>query len=898
MSYYFRDLIELRKDFTEAFNADNLIEAMQKGADILEVYKKNNIEKTEVYAEDLYNFAVVCDNLHMTDKAKKSYKEAAKIQKDILGEENPDYINTMENLGVLLSREREFAEAEEILNTVKTVTEKNEGIGSEEYVDVLYNIGNMHADSGRFDEALTELSEALECAKAIKDYENEDFIDIRVSIADVCRHSGNLRRARDEYERAIKLSEKCEEPDSYFKMNYFINMALACQQSELYGTAAEIYEQALEIRQRMMDTKHLDYISVLNNLALIYNRDKRPKKALEVHEKVLELIETILGKDHVFYADVITSMGVDYCMMGDYDTAIKYHNDALRMKKEIVSEKHLSYILTYSSLGDVYEKIGNIDKAAEIQNEVLELKRDTLGEVNLHVGGTLVDLGRVYMKKGDNEKAQGFLTQALIMLREVAFSDGIRVNGYGENVRLMAETCANLGEKDKCEQFCNKLLHYRKTIYGDNHPKYAQALYDGAVLMLRLERYDVAEEFLEKACDITETMLGTDTPLCRKCLYERCRALYGLKKFSEVSEVLKKAVSIFKKYGEDENDLIRLLFLSAKVRYMLGFEKKAEEIIYRAEGIAKRNLSVDCLEDEKISYAEVMENSGEHKKAVEIIEGLKDSEDKIKNKFTYFNTAAKAMLALKRNEDALKTAEKAVDSAVTETEKTDAKIIYAQALTVTGSPQKAVGYLREVLQFIGKDSVEFTKRASRIYCMLGEAYKADKDDKKALENYESGIAEAKARENLPVEDYCDYLQNAAEVAKALGEYPKTTEFLSERALIVRRELGETTEFAEVLMEAAEVYILRERYEDAVTMTDRAAEIFREFYGNISEKYLYAVLKCCEALEKSGKNAEVIERLEKEKPFAYHENELNDMLIAAYKANRAYAKLFKARFGKK
>ena len=52
----------------------------------------------------------------------------------------------------------------------------------------------------------------------------------------------------------------------------------------------------------------------------------------------------------------------------------------------------------------------------------------------------------------------------------------MKVSGYAENIRLMAEACAEGGDIDRAEHFCSSLAEYRKSEYGENHPKYAAAL--------------------------------------------------------------------------------------------------------------------------------------------------------------------------------------------------------------------------------------------------------------------------------------------------------------------------------------------------------------------------------------------------------------------------------------
>lgn len=897
MGYYLRELMDLRKEFIDSFREKRYADSIENGNKIIELYKNNNACNTEAYAEDVNNLAIVFDEIHINDRAKELYKEAAGLKKELSGEDSSTYLDTLTNLGVLLSTSGEFAEAEEVMKTVKGRVKENEGENSVKYVECLYNLGNMYADSGRAEKAAEVLTEALNASKRIKDYKMSDFLDIHVSIADACKRYGNYRRARDEYNKAIKISERINEKDSYFKMTYLLNAAMVCQKAERYEDASRIYEQAVEVRERLMDTKHLDFISVLNNLAVIYNLNKEHEKALEVHKRVLALIEEMLGGDHVFYGDVVTNIGVDFCAMGKYEEAIKYHNDALEIKKKIVGDKHPHYIMTLISLAEIYEKMEKYDRAIELQNMILELKRQALGEISEPIGESLMALGRIYMKKGDNPRAQGFFMQALIMNKDIIITGGIKLRGYAENIRLMAESCCNLKESGKTVQFCEKLIDYRKTDYGDRHPKYAKALYDSAELFYRLELLDKADEYLCAAEEIAETMLGNDTPFFLSCVYLRCKVLYQMKSYEKAAEKLKKASSFYKKYNGDSGDFIKIMFLQAKTEYMLGFTHKAEEIIFRAEGIASRKniISSEEMAAEKAEFASVMELRGEHKKASELFESIYIDLDKENKDKMYKATLdwAKASAMNGEHEDAVSRADESLKYADSIDDKCVSEILASKSLISLKRLGDAEKRLESLIPMISDNSSDFVKYAAEVYCLLGES--CIDDSKKSMDYFEKGLAEAKARQNIPTSEYRAFLKTASDMAAKLGRFPKAIEYLSENALIIRRDMGESAEFADILIRAAELYICQKRYSDAITMYDKAAEIYSELPDN--EKYFEIVIKICDAMVKDGKYTEAAERIENMNSLGGKEKEFFDLLVSSYKGMGALGKLAKLKFGK-
>lgn len=902
MGSYLKELIELRKNFVNAYEKMKYAEALDCGNKIIDIYKKNNETDTAEYAEDINNIAILYDDMHIPEKAKGYYLEAAEIKKKVLGEDSESYYDTLTNLGTLYSITGEYKNAENILKDIRDHAKEKHGINSVPYIEAVYNLGNMYVDNDKSDMGITFLAESLECAKRTKECDANMFTDIHVSIAEAAENTGNYRRAADEYERAVKAGERAGEKDTYFKMTYLMNYANVCQSLDKFSEAADIYIKALNIREKIMDINHLDYISMLNGLAAIYTKDCKYEKALEVHNRILGMIENMLGKNHIFYGDVLTNIGLDYSRMGDFDKAVEYHNRALNIKKEAVGEKSLHYTATLLALSEVYENIGKYDRAIEIQDKVLELKRDMFGEVNEQIPEILINLGRINMEKGELLKAQGFIMQGLIMSKELMLITPGKIRSYTENVRIMAEACCKKKDVDKTIQFCNRYLELRKSKYGDEHPKYARALHFCAELYEQLGENEKASECLDTACYIAEMMMGNDTVFCRQCYYHSGALLYKVKKYNEAAERLRKAASMYKRYNGSEEDLIKIMYLQAKTQYMLGFPRKADECAFRAEGAASRaGCNTDFIINEQIAYAELMLNGGDYDKAAEKLSAV---EQKVKENgenaiiYEVMSIYAEACYNAQKYEDAALKAENALEYAKTGIEKADMLLLMAEAQLKLEKYDKSVELLEKIKSLIEADSNVLEKYKSIVYCMLGEVYGNLNETEKADKHFDEGIKEAKSRENIDVENYCMFLDMAASVAEKIGKYSKAVEYISENALMIRKSEGESIRFAEYILNSARLYCIQNRYEESILLYEKALEIYSKVYGEKSDKYINAFTDMCKALAALGKNGEVIEKIEKLDSYGNHKKELTGMLAEAYKNTKAYKKLVMLKFKEK
>ena len=97
-------------------------------------------------------------------------------------------------------------------------------------------------------------------------------------------------------------------------------------------------------------------------------------------------------------------------------------------------------------------------------------------------------------------------------------------------------------------------------------------------------------------------------------------------------------------------------------------------------------------------------------------------------------------------------------------------------MTALNRAKEAGERLEKLLPSISEESSDFIKYASEVYCLLGAAF--ENEPEKSTDYFEKGLAEAKARENIPTEEYCDFLKKASETAAKLNKYTKATEYLS------------------------------------------------------------------------------------------------------------------------
>jgi tetratricopeptide (TPR) repeat protein len=88
----------------------------------------------------MYNLAAVLHGQGKAEEAEKMYRQALKLRKEVLGEEHPDTLDTMECLAITLSDLGQYVEAEQLQKHTVELMERVLGI---EHLETLKSKANL-----------------------------------------------------------------------------------------------------------------------------------------------------------------------------------------------------------------------------------------------------------------------------------------------------------------------------------------------------------------------------------------------------------------------------------------------------------------------------------------------------------------------------------------------------------------------------------------------------------------------------------------------------------------------------------------------------------------------------------------------------------------------------------
>lgn len=261
------------------------------------------------------------------DLARPLFERALAIRENVLGLDHPDTATSLNNLGVLLRVQGDFAGARAYFERALAVRENA--------------LGSEHLDTAG---SLNNLGFLLHMQGAFED-------------------------ARPYYERALAIREKAVGSDHPDTANSLNNLGgLLKQQGDLDG-ARPYYERALVIREKVHGSNHPDTANSLNNIGSLYKEQGNFAKALPYYERALEIRELALGSDHPDTAVSLNNLGALFYAQGNLARARLYVERALAIFEKVLGPEHSSTRTVAAGVIQILDELGQTNEAMSLRKK-------------------------------------------------------------------------------------------------------------------------------------------------------------------------------------------------------------------------------------------------------------------------------------------------------------------------------------------------------------------------------------------------------------------------------------------------------------------------------------------------------------------------------------------------
>jgi serine/threonine protein kinase len=253
-----------------------------------------------------------------SDDAYPLQESALATRRRTLGEEHPDTLVSISNMGVLLRSQGRLAEAEPFY---REALEKRRRTLGEEHPQTLASINNMGfllQSQGRLAEAEPFYREALEKSRRTLGEEHPDTLTLINNMGALLRAQGRLAEAEPFYREALEKSRRTlgeEHPDTLVSVS---NMGSLLQSHGRLAEAEPFYREALEKRRRTLGEEHPDTLVSVSNMLRLRVAQSQAREALDLGAPYEPAVrKAFTGGNARRLADFLMSLGRARAGVGD-----------------------------------------------------------------------------------------------------------------------------------------------------------------------------------------------------------------------------------------------------------------------------------------------------------------------------------------------------------------------------------------------------------------------------------------------------------------------------------------------------------------------------------------------------------------------------------------------------
>jgi serine/threonine protein kinase/tetratricopeptide (TPR) repeat protein len=350
--------------------------------------------------------------------AKPHWERALELRRGQLGEEHPDTLKSMTDLGHQYINQYNFKMGESLFSRVLEIRRRVLG---EEHLDTLSSMSSLgiaYHWLRRYKEAETLRVKVLESRRRLLGEEHPDTMDSMNDLGWLYQVQGRYSEAESLFVKVLEICRRVQGEESPATLGCMVNLTRLYQTQGRYSEAESLFVKVLEIRQRLLGEEHLDTVNSMNDLGRLYYTQGRYSEAEPLLVKSLEILRRLLGEEHPDTLSSMSRLGRLYCIQGRYDEAeplfvkeheILQHADELTVGWVNDIENITMLVEHLGPLGVEQYKAGAYGEAAATLKRVDEYRRTVLNEESQL--SEIAYLAMALHRLGRNQEAQAFLEQ-------------------------------------------------------------------------------------------------------------------------------------------------------------------------------------------------------------------------------------------------------------------------------------------------------------------------------------------------------------------------------------------------------------------------------------------------------------------------------------------------------
>jgi serine/threonine-protein kinase len=246
-----------------------------------------------------------------------------------------------------------------------------------------------------------------------------------------------------------------------------------------------------------------------------------------------------LGAEPAVEADLDVTLGGIYQQLGNFARADSLLTSALGNRRRLFGPNHPDVASSLVALSALRNEQAKFEEAERLAREGLETARRTLPANHPEIAKATVALGNALQARGQYDKAIPVLDDAVTLYSEAGATADL-----AGSLSALADAHFYAGHYDISDSLNRRVLPVYRQLYGDRHPRVADALLNLAATQFDRGKYADAERLDRQALDITTAFYGPDSHQAADVMTIVGRVLVRDKRPDEAATLLQQALAI------------------------------------------------------------------------------------------------------------------------------------------------------------------------------------------------------------------------------------------------------------------------------------------------------------------------------------------------------------------
>jgi len=308
-------------------------------------------------------------------------QQASDMARQHLGEHDPEYAASLNNLAALYESSGEYVKAEQCYKQTQAIYRLAPQEHALQLAGNLNDLGFLYTSLGNYAAAESLYREALATWPA-------DVEGVQLAVAQTLNNLGLLYQAMGDYrtaepllQRALRIRQDETGANQPIVARSLNNLAELYRARGLYNQAEPLYQEALHILQNTFGDKDLDVANILNNMAALSRGRRDYAGALSLYQQALRIWQAALGKSHPFVASCLHNLAVTHQTLGKFVEAEPLYRASLALRRQALGPNHPDVASSLFNLAGLLAATGQGEQALSLLEEATSIYDRMIGQV-------------------------------------------------------------------------------------------------------------------------------------------------------------------------------------------------------------------------------------------------------------------------------------------------------------------------------------------------------------------------------------------------------------------------------------------------------------------------------------------------------------------------------------